>query len=600
MNPSFARLASLSTQSDWPQWRGVDGTGVSSETGLPTRLGADSPELLWRVEVPGEGVSSPIVKSERVFLTTSYPNDPEASTVAVRYGLPLVAVLALVLLFVRRPRREESPERLVRFVAGLDGLLAWLGTLALPAVVWVFAFHSGWLWEPGSPGYRWVYTGLLALSGTVVALAWLRTGSLLRLIGIAALCLAAWEMFQRVPTNMYRKEFRLEIRLAMIAPAIVGALWQLVVLALARPALAPRGSSVRGLGALSVLVAAWGTFLLANFLTPAAGVERALACFDLATGERRWLTPLFVGPEEKKYAENSYATPTPCATDALVFAHFGSGYGAVDHDGRKLWVEEDEDFHLETRYGASASPVLLDDTVLYLHDKESGLGPSYVTRIELATGKTLWYRETEETHDSYMTPLVVARGGERELVAVTCDWIVGYSLEDGERLWKLETPIEQMVPGIQHRGDLLLVSGGTHAGFETCGVRLSGHGKRTTGEVLWRTRRAVPGVSSPVWVGDGFYTITDGGIVTCYEPETGTVRWQERVEGKFWASLVAGDGKIYALSHEGVLTTLEAGPEFKVLAQGEFGSTCRATPAIASGRVLVRTEHELFCFGTRP
>jgi outer membrane protein assembly factor BamB len=474
----------------------------------------------------------------------------------------------------------------------------------LPAAVWVVAFRSDWLWEPGSPGYRWIYTSVLALAGSVVALAWLPPGARLRLLGAAGLLVAAWLLFRDVPTNMYRKAFRTEVRLAMIAPAVAGALWQLFLVALARSVPARRGAGVAGLGATLVLAAAWGAFALANFLTPAAGVVRAVACFDLGSGERRWLTPLFVGPEEKKYAENSYATPTPCATDALVFAHFGSGYGALDHQGRVLWVVQDEDFHLETRYGASASPVLLrdpvlGDDVLYLHDKESGLGPSYVTRIDPASGQARWYRETLDTHDAYMTPLLVERAGERQLLAVTCDWILGYDPESGERLWKLETPIEQMVPGLQCRGDLLLVSGGTHAGFETCGVRLTGKGAQTQGEVLWRTRRAVPGVASPVWMGDGFYTITDGGIVTCYEPGTGTVRWQERVEGKFWASLVAGDGKIYALSHDGVLTTLAAGPEFQVLAQGEFGSTCRATPAIAGGRVLVRTETELYCFGAR-
>lgn len=590
-------------QSDWPQWRGPDGMGVSPETNLPTRLGADSPELLWRADVPGAGNSGPIVKGESIFVTTSYPNDPQASTALLRNGLPLVALLAVALLFVRRPRGAPEPGMVVRVLAGIDAVALWLGTLALPVVTWIIVARSHWLWEPGAPGYRWIFTGFFALAASALSLSWLRAGSLLRLLGVVALLLSAWELFQGVPTNKFREPFRLEVRLALIAPALAGAGWHLLMLLLARPASASRSPSVRALGAAAVLAAGWGAFALANFLTPALGMVRAVACYDLATGEQRWLTELFVGPEEKKYDENSYATPTACATDTLVFAHFGSGYGALDHEGKVQWVVQDEDYHLETRYGASASPVLLEDdvqgdTVLYLHDKESGLGPSYVMRIDLATGKTLWYRETADTHDSYMTPLVVERGGERQLVAVTCDWILGYSVADGELLWKLATPIEQMVPGLQYRGDLLLVSGGTHAGFETKGVRLSGSGKQTTGEILWRTRKAVPGVSSPVWVGDGFYTITDGGIVTCYEPETGTVRYQERVSpaGKYWASLVAGDGKIYALSHEGLLTTLVAGHEFEVLAQGELGSTCRATPAIARGRVVVRAEHELFCF----
>ncbi len=55
---------------EWPQWRGPGGSGVSEATGLPERWSA-SENLLWKVELPGRGVSSPVVADGRIYLTAS-------------------------------------------------------------------------------------------------------------------------------------------------------------------------------------------------------------------------------------------------------------------------------------------------------------------------------------------------------------------------------------------------------------------------------------------------------------------------------------------------------------------------------------------------
>ena len=59
-----------SSAADWPGWRGPAGTGVSSETNLPTRWSA-SQNVRWKTPISGAGVSQPIVSSGRVFLTAS-------------------------------------------------------------------------------------------------------------------------------------------------------------------------------------------------------------------------------------------------------------------------------------------------------------------------------------------------------------------------------------------------------------------------------------------------------------------------------------------------------------------------------------------------
>lgn len=59
---------SLSRAADWPRFRGPNGTGVSTDTGLPTEWSATK-NILWKTELPGPGASSPITWDNRVFVT---------------------------------------------------------------------------------------------------------------------------------------------------------------------------------------------------------------------------------------------------------------------------------------------------------------------------------------------------------------------------------------------------------------------------------------------------------------------------------------------------------------------------------------------------
>lgn len=62
--------ASLATAENWPAWRGLRGDGTSLENEPPTRW-SDTAGVVWKVAVPGEGHSSPIVWNDCVFMTTA-------------------------------------------------------------------------------------------------------------------------------------------------------------------------------------------------------------------------------------------------------------------------------------------------------------------------------------------------------------------------------------------------------------------------------------------------------------------------------------------------------------------------------------------------
>jgi outer membrane protein assembly factor BamB len=53
---------------DWPQFRGPGGSSVSEETGLPVRWG-QSENIRWKAELPGRGVSCPVISAGKVYVT---------------------------------------------------------------------------------------------------------------------------------------------------------------------------------------------------------------------------------------------------------------------------------------------------------------------------------------------------------------------------------------------------------------------------------------------------------------------------------------------------------------------------------------------------
>jgi len=78
---------------------------------------------------------------------------------------------------------------------------------------------------------------------------------------------------------------------------------------------------------------------------------------------------------------------------------------------------------------------------------------------------------------------------------------------------------------------------------------------------------------------------------------SGEVRYQERVGGNYFGSPVCANGRIFCVSSSGELVVVEASDKFKVLDRYPLGELCRSTPAIALGRLFVRTEKHLWSFG---
>jgi outer membrane protein assembly factor BamB len=72
----------VSVASDWPRFRGPNGTGTSVDKNVPVSWTADK-GVLWKTKIPGKGNSSPITWGDRLFLQTASDDGKERQLVCI-------------------------------------------------------------------------------------------------------------------------------------------------------------------------------------------------------------------------------------------------------------------------------------------------------------------------------------------------------------------------------------------------------------------------------------------------------------------------------------------------------------------------------------
>ncbi len=133
-------------------------------------------------------------------------------------------------------------------------------------------------------------------------------------------------------------------------------------------------------------------------------------------------------------------------------------------------------------------------------------------------------------------------------------------------------------------------------------IKLGGRGDMTASSIRWRYQRPVPQVPSTLLYKGALYMVNDGGVLITFDPATGNVIKQGRLQGaidKYFASPVAADDKVYLVSQGGAVSVLKAGGEWEILKVNNLDDECFATPAIADGKIYIRTRSALYCFAQR-
>lgn len=331
----------------------------------------------------------------------------------------------------------------------------------------------------------------------------------------------------------------------------------------------------------------------------ADGARLSVLAYDLASGETLVDRVLFeVSEPEPVNKLNSYASPSPVVGPGRVYVHFGT-YGTACLDsatGKTLWKRED--LHCDHMEGPGSSPLLLEDRLILTMD---GGDSQNLLALNLATGKTLWSAErsveldgfTPDLRKAYHTPIVTEIDGKQQLLSSGAQATYGYDPATGKELWRVRFKGFSMASRTSVYRDRMIVNTGFMRPELWC-LRLGGQGDVTASHVLWRNTRGAPTMASNVIVEGRLYQVSDRGMASCIDLDTGKTLWQERLGADHCASPIHCAGRIYFFDRDGGTTVIKPGEEFEVLAESRLDAGFMASPAVAGNALILRSETHLY------
>jgi outer membrane protein assembly factor BamB len=303
---------------------------------------------------------------------------------------------------------------------------------------------------------------------------------------------------------------------------------------------------------------------------------------------------------------NCYATPSPVIELGRVYVHFGSfGTACLDTTtGKTLWTRDD----LRCRHyrGPSSSLVSFENMVIATMD---GVDLQYLVALDKQTGKTVWKTDRSvawndenvpgpmardgDLRKAHGTPLIVSAGGKPLLLSAGAKAAYGYDPQTGKELWKVQYNDWSTAPRpLFDQGLAFFVTGLSKR--ELWAVKTDGQGDVTDTHVAWKLGKHVGVYASPLLVDGLIYTAADENYVTCVEAATGQIVWTERISGKYAASPIYADGRLYFFNQQGTTTVLKPGRTFSVLATNTLASGFMASPAVDDKALVLRTKTHLY------
>ena len=296
------------------------------------------------------------------------------------------------------------------------------------------------------------------------------------------------------------------------------------------------------------------------------------------------------------HRNHNFATPSVVTDGDRLFAWFGTGQlVALDLEGRELWSRHiGHDYApFDVLWGHGSSPQLYKDLLILQCDHQAG---AYLLALDTATGEERWMVDRGRFLRAYSTPLVVPTDDGDQLIVNSSRWIDAYDPRTGQPQWQAGSTVELAI-GMPVYADGVVYSTRGYSSGPSLSVDIGGNGDVNRTHVRWRQPTRAPYVSSLLLYRGLLYMATENGILTITDPDTGDPVTRTRLNGVYTASPVAADGHVYLVNEDGETVVLEAGPDARVVSRNALGERALASPAIAHGRIYIRTDQHLFAIG---
>ena len=356
----------------------------------------------------------------------------------------------------------------------------------------------------------------------------------------------------------------------------------------------------------SVTLPGWGTsspVVYGNrvFVTTAADVDGKKSlltlCFARDDGRELWRHDFGLGVNQRTHAKSSLASNTPAVTADALYVAFGNGDVArYSHDGQLIWVTRCLAILGDPKmaWGYNVSPVVLDDSVLFPWDHQTG--PCYLLGLDKQTGEIAWRKE-RPIGTAHATPLRIKHHGQEDILVSGKNRLTAFDAAKHDELWQYgegQGPFNGEIIVSPVYGDGMVFfqlwrQSQIHA------VRLNGDGKPP--EPVWTSNALGPQEPSLTYYRGLLYALKDNGVFICFDGQTGQEHYREPLGGECNSSPIASDGHIFVSNIRGQTFVIRAGKKFELVATNELGERITASPAISGDAMIYRTDSHLYCIG---
>lgn len=343
----------------------------------------------------------------------------------------------------------------------------------------------------------------------------------------------------------------------------------------------------------------WGGLI---FLSAADETDFSVLCLDAADGRLRWQRDYPHG-EYALHKFSSFASATFAVDAEQVYFTRQDGRSlflcALNHRGEPAWELPLGAF--ASQHGSGHSPVVHGDLVILANDQDLA---GEIVAVNRRTGEKKWSVPRQPGMADYSVPCLIEPAGQAALLVFNTleDGISAYEADTGKPAWATAPAVLKMrsVSSPIVAGGVVFASCGSGAGGGYVIAVQPPAGESSAATLKYDIRKSAPYVPTPIAHQGRVFLWSDAGIVTCIDPATGEVKWQERAGGNYFSSPVCVNGRLYGTADTGEVVVLAAGDEFKVLARNQLGELTRATPAVANGRMYFRTWEHLVSLGGAP
>lgn len=328
------------------------------------------------------------------------------------------------------------------------------------------------------------------------------------------------------------------------------------------------------------------------------GEQETVIAIDAATGKTLW-EYAYKAPITVNMTRAPGPRATPLLVGKLIYTVGATGklHCLDKRSGRVVWAHDlfvEYKGHVQDEY-YSSSPIAYKNSVIV----PVGAPGGSVMAFDQKDGRVVWRKQDFKI--SYASPILIDVDGQRQLVSVMEEDIVGLDPEDGELLWryphKNRTRTNVSTP-VWGDDNLLFCSSGYDSGSRV--LRLTRSGDSTVVEQVWHQPRIRVHLGNAIRLGDVVYASSgDFGPTpfTAVDVKSGEVIWQDRSMSK--VSFIYADGRFVMLDEDGNLALATPTKEgLKIHSKVQLlTKTAWTPPTLVGTRLYVRDRKTIRALG---